>query len=71
MALHFLGGNTGGDGSPRLYQDGDDFLVQGYIITDPETLMQLDIPAGETAVRVPRSLWKYLPRDVHEENQPS
>ena len=65
MALQFLGGDTGDGGSPRLYRNGDDFLVQGYAVGDPEILRQLAIPAGETVVRVPRSLWKYLPGDVH------
>ena len=69
MTLQFLGGDTGRTGSPRLYQDGDDFLVQGYTITDPDTLSQLQIPQGETVVRVPRSLWKYLPGDAREDNQ--
>lgn len=69
MTLKFLGGETGRTGSPRLYQHGKDFLVQGYIVTDPDTLTQLQIPAGETVVRVPRSLWKYLPEDAHEEDQ--
>jgi len=65
MALQFLGGETGKSGSPRLYQDDQDFFVQGYTVTDPEILHQLAIPVGETVVRVPRSLWKYLPGDVH------
>ena len=65
MALQFLGGDTGDAGSPRLYQNGDDFLVQGYTVGDPEILSQLAIPVGETVVRVPRSLWKYLPGDAH------
>jgi hypothetical protein len=65
MALQFLGGDTGDDGSPRLYRNGDDFLVQGYTVGDLEILRQLAIPAGEAVVRVPRSLWKYLPGDVH------
>ena len=34
MSLRFLGGDTGNGGSPRLYQDGDDYLVQGYAVTD-------------------------------------
>ncbi len=71
MAVRFLGGDTGGDGSPRLYLVEDDFLVQGYLVSDPDILNQLKIPAGETVVRVPRSLWKYLPRDAHGEDQPS
>ena len=61
LALKFLGGDTGDGGSPRLYQEGDDYLVQGYIVTETELLAELDIPDGETVVRVPRSLWKYLP----------
>jgi hypothetical protein len=66
LALKFLGGDTGDGGSPRLYQEGDDFLVQGYIVTETELLAELDIPDGETVVRVPRSLWKYLPPGQHE-----
>lgn len=65
MALQFLGGDTGRSGSPRLYRDGDEFFVQGYIVSDPEVLDELTIPTGETVVRVPRSLWKYLPEDAH------
>ncbi len=61
MSLHFLGGDTGDGGSPRLYQEGDDFLVQGYTVTEPQLLAELNIPDGETVVRVPQSLWKYLP----------
>lgn len=61
MNLRFLGGDTGGGGSPRLYQDGDEFLVQGYAVTEPGLLAELNVPDGETVVRVPPSLWKYLP----------
>jgi hypothetical protein len=61
VSLKFLGGDTGDGGSPRLYQDGDDFLVQGYTVTDTQLLAELNIPDGETVVRVPQSLWKYLP----------
>ena len=61
MALRFLGGDTGNAGSPRLYQDGGDYLVQGYEVNDPDLLATLKIPLGESVVRVPESLWKYLP----------
>jgi len=64
MALEFLGGDTGSAGSPRLYRNGDDFFVQGYSVTDPAVLDQLKVPAGETVVQVPHSLWKYLPEDA-------
>ena len=33
--------------------DRDTFLVQGWRVSDPETLAQLDIPAHETVVEVP------------------
>jgi hypothetical protein len=61
LSLKFLGGDTGDGGSPRLYQEGDDFLVQGYTVTETQLLTELNIPDGETVVRVPQSLWKYLP----------
>lgn len=67
MSLRFLGGDTGGGGSPRLYQDGDDYLVQGYAVTEPQLLAELNIPEGEAVVRVPRSLWKYLASDTADE----
>jgi hypothetical protein len=60
VALRFLGGDTGNEGSPRLWEDGPDLLVQGYTVDDPAVLDQLRLPAGETVVRVPKSLMKYL-----------
>jgi hypothetical protein len=67
MSIRFLGGDTGNGGSPRLYQDGDDFLVQGYAVTEPELLAELNVPDGEAVVRVPKSLWKYLATDTTDE----
>jgi hypothetical protein len=64
VKLLFLGGDTGNGGSPRLYREGDDYLVQGYLVTDAELLAELNIPPGESVVRVPESLWKYLPPGV-------
>jgi hypothetical protein len=64
ISLQFLGGDTGTGGSPRLYRDGDDYLVQGYAVTEPELLAELDIPDGEAVVRVPPSLWKYLASSI-------
>lgn len=65
MTIEFVGGSTGQGGSPRLYRDEDsgDFIVQGYTIDDPSDLDQMKIPAGETVVRVPASLFDYLPKD--------
>jgi len=64
MAVRFLGGETGDEGSPRLYEDGEDLIVQGYVIDDPAVLAGLKVPAGETVVRVPRGLMRYLPEDI-------
>lgn len=41
-------------GSPTVYRtDRNTWVVQGWLITDPEALSQMDIPAGETAVEIP------------------
>jgi hypothetical protein len=65
MRVTFVGGATGKGGSPRLYQDEEsgDFIVQGYVVSDPDDLKQMKIPNGETVVRVPASLFDYLPKD--------
>jgi hypothetical protein len=39
---------------PSLYRtDRDTFVVQGWRVTDPQALSQLDIPDYETVVEVP------------------
>ena len=70
MRLRLLGGDTGSAGSPRLYRVEDgahagDFVVQGYLVSDAGALAALGLPEGESAVRVPASLWKYLPETHH------
>ena len=41
-------------GSPSLYRtDRGSWLVQGWVVTDPEALAQMNIPEGETAVEIP------------------
>ncbi|HZN17307.1 MAG TPA: hypothetical protein VFB84_03820 [Micromonosporaceae bacterium] len=45
---------SGDSNCPSLYRtDRGTFVVQGWRITDPETLAQLDIPGHETVVEVP------------------
>lgn len=65
MRIEFVGGATGQGGSPRLYRDEEsgDFIVQGYVISDPNDVDQMKIPSGETVVRVPASLFDHLPKD--------
>ena len=44
----------------------DTYLVQGYLVTDPEALAQMRIPDGETVVEVPKRLMKYLPPEERQ-----
>ncbi|MFF7730573.1 hypothetical protein [Streptomyces sp. NPDC008001] len=43
---------------PTLWrtEDAGDYVVQGYILTDPDRLAQLNLPEGETAVLVPAAV---------------
>jgi hypothetical protein len=62
MKITFLGKDSTPNDSPTLYEtDRETFLVQGYVVTDPEALSQMRIPDGETVVEVPKRLMKYLP----------
>ena len=46
--------DSGETNCPSLYRtDRNTFVVQGWRISDPDTLAQLDIPAHETVVEVP------------------
>lgn len=45
------------DTCPTLHRtDRGTYLVQGYVVTDPEALAELNIPDGETVVEVPVEL---------------
>ena len=62
MKITFLGKDSTPNDSPTLYAtDRDTYLVQGYVVTDPEALAAMRIPAGETVVEVPRRLMKFVP----------
>ncbi|MEO3862580.1 hypothetical protein [Acrocarpospora sp. B8E8] len=69
MRVRFLGKETQGGGSPTLYDtdetmyEKDIYIIQGWRITDPETLAQLDIPDHETVIAVPKRLMIHLPKD--------
>jgi hypothetical protein len=40
--------------SPTLYKtDRGSWIVQGWVVTDPEALTQMGIPEGETCVEIP------------------
>jgi hypothetical protein len=34
--------------------------VQGWVVTDPEVLAQMDIPEGETCVEIPDRMLQFL-----------
>jgi hypothetical protein len=68
MKLTFLGKDSTPNDSPTLYEtDRETYLVQGYMVTDPEALSQMRIPEGETVVEVPKRLMRYLPEEQHGE----
>jgi hypothetical protein len=66
MKLRFLGKETESGNSPTLYDtDEDMYVIQGWLISDPEALSQLALPAGESVVMVPKALMRHLPEGEH------
>jgi hypothetical protein len=44
-------------GSPTLYRtDRQSWVVQGWVISDPEVLAKMNIPEGEIACEIPDRL---------------
>ncbi|MVU78244.1 hypothetical protein GPX89_13445 [Nocardia sp. ET3-3] len=59
MRISFVAKDPGSNptGSPTLYRtDRDSWVVQGWTVTDPEVLAEMDIPAGESCVEIPDRL---------------
>lgn len=59
MKLTFLGkGGSLGGSCPSVYRtDRGTYVIQGYLLTDPEARAELrDVLAGEEAVEVPAEL---------------
>lgn len=71
MKLHFLGKVTDGGNSPTLYAtpeimyDREIYVLQGWKITDPQTLAALNVPDHEAVIAVPKELMRYLPEENH------
>lgn len=56
--------NHGMDCPTLHYQpDSDEFLIQGYTVTDPQVLAGLNLPAGQNVVQVPTYLLPELQPD--------
>ena len=56
MALTFIAKDPDSqpEGSPTLYRtDRQSWIVQGYAVTDPDELAEMNIPAGEIACEIP------------------
>jgi hypothetical protein len=64
MRLTFLGKDSVPDQSPTLYvTDRDSYVVQGWIVTDPQILAMIAVSDDETVVEVPARLMAHLVRD--------
>jgi hypothetical protein len=50
--------------SPTLYaSDRDSYIVQGWIVTEPDVLARLNVSDSDTAVEVPANLLSFLALD--------
>ncbi|GAA4924270.1 hypothetical protein [Actinoplanes utahensis] len=59
MKLQFIAKdpNSEPSGSPTLYRtDRDSWVVQGWVVTDPDALAAMNIPKGESCVEIPDRL---------------
>lgn len=61
MQLTFLGKHSQPNNSPTLYStDNDQFVIQGWIVTDPEVLAAATLQDGESIVEIPVELLRHL-----------
>lgn len=73
MQLTFIGKDPDSNptGSPTVYRtDRDSWVVQGWVVTNPEVLAQMEIPEGETCVEIPDRILPFLrqgDRDIDNE----
>jgi len=69
MRLQFLGSDSGERGCPTLYAtDRGTYVVQGWMITDPEALGDLrDVLESESFVEIPRELLRFAAKDRNGE----
>lgn len=64
MQLTFLGKTSSPDDSPTLYAtDRYSYVVQGWIVTDPEILAKIALADDETIVEIPPLLMSHLAKD--------
>lgn len=66
MRLTFIGKDPASNptGSPTVYRtDRESWVVQGWVVTDPEALAQMNIPDGETCVEIPDRMIAFFGRE--------
>lgn len=64
MILTFLGKDSRPNQSPTLFAtDCDTYVVQGWIVVDPEILAMIALRDDETIVEVPAALMGHLAKD--------
>lgn len=66
MRLTFIGKDPDSNptGSPTVFHtDRNSWVVQGWEVTDPDALAQMDIPAGESAVEIPDRMLQFFRRE--------
>lgn len=64
MRLRFLGKDSTPTNSPTLYAtDHDSYIVQGWIITEPDLLSGLSLTDEETIVEISPALLSFLSAD--------
>lgn len=58
------------NGSPTLYRtDRGSWLVQGWSITDPNVLAEMNIPMGESAVEIPDRMIPFFFEDQDQDEK--
>jgi len=63
MRLTLVAGdpNSNPDNSPTLYRtDRGSWVVQGWVVDDPEALAALNVPEGEAVVEIPDRMIQFF-----------
>ena len=63
MRIRFIGKDPESNptGSPTVYRtDRGSWIIQGWVVDDPEVLGEMNIPEGESAVEIPDRMIQFL-----------
>jgi len=57
-------------GSPTVYRtDRDSWVVQGWVVTDPEAVAMMKVPEGEAAVEIPDRMLEFFRQGARDLDQ--